>query len=214
MLLLFSLSVVSDFFQPHGLQYVSLPWPSLSLGVCLNSRPSSQGWHPTISSCVTPSSLQSFPALGSFPTSWLFVSGGQSIGASALASILQSPVTSKFLSWGLNGCNLARVRALNGSSGLSRVNPCLVPEELAEFLSIPSQPWQRFPYPFVDAALLKDSHFQQRRAWKGSVYLGRVKEFPTLIDSWIVACKSPTSTQEKPCERMVFLFFASILQCW
>ena len=25
MLLLFSLSVMSDFFQPHGLQYVSLP---------------------------------------------------------------------------------------------------------------------------------------------------------------------------------------------
>ena len=58
-----------------------------------------------------------------------------------------------------------------------------MPEELAEFLRIPSQPWQRFPYPFVVGALLKDSHFQQRRAWEGSVYLGRVKEFPTLIDN-------------------------------
>ena len=32
--------------------------------------------------------LQSFPALGSFPMSHLFVSGGQSIGASASATVL------------------------------------------------------------------------------------------------------------------------------
>ena len=31
---------------------------------------------------------QSFPASGSFPMSWLFTSGGQSIGASASASVL------------------------------------------------------------------------------------------------------------------------------
>ena len=31
--------------------------------------------------------LQSFPAAGSFPMSWLFPSGGQNIGASALASV-------------------------------------------------------------------------------------------------------------------------------
>ena len=39
----------------------------------------------TISSSVTPFSfcLQSFPASGSLPVSWLFVSGGQSIEASA-----------------------------------------------------------------------------------------------------------------------------------
>ena len=39
-----------------------------------------------ISSSVVPffSCLQSFPASGSFPMSWLFASGGQSIGASAL----------------------------------------------------------------------------------------------------------------------------------
>ena len=42
------------------------------------------------SSSATPFSfcLQSFPASGSFPVSWLFTSGGQSIGASASASIL------------------------------------------------------------------------------------------------------------------------------
>ena len=34
------------------------------------------------------SCLQSFPASGSFPMSWLFTSGCQRIGASALASVL------------------------------------------------------------------------------------------------------------------------------
>ena len=44
--------------------------------------------HPAISSSVVPfSCLQSFPASGSFPTSRLFASGGQSVGASASASV-------------------------------------------------------------------------------------------------------------------------------
>ena len=46
--------------------------------------------HPTISSSVAPFSScpQSFPASGSFPMSQLFTSSGQSIGASASASVL------------------------------------------------------------------------------------------------------------------------------
>ena len=46
--------------------------------------------HPTISSCVTPFSFcpQSSPASGSFAVSRLFMSGGQSIGISASASVL------------------------------------------------------------------------------------------------------------------------------
>ena len=46
--------------------------------------------HPTIFSSVIPfsSCLQSFPASGSFPVSQFFVSGGQSIGASASVSVL------------------------------------------------------------------------------------------------------------------------------
>ena len=45
---------------------------------------------PIISSSVVPffSCLQSFPASGSFPVSWLFTSDGQSIGVSASASFL------------------------------------------------------------------------------------------------------------------------------
>ena len=46
--------------------------------------------HPTMSSSAVPffSHLQSFPGSGSFPIRWPFTSGGQSIGASALASVL------------------------------------------------------------------------------------------------------------------------------
>ena len=88
--LLFSHSVVSDPLRPHGLQHARLPCPSLSPRACSNSCSLSRWCHPTISSSVTlfSSCLQSFLASGSFPMSWLFASGGQSIGASASASVL------------------------------------------------------------------------------------------------------------------------------
>ena len=91
LLLLFSCKVVSDSLQPHELQHARLPCPSLSPGICSNSCPLSQWCHPTILSSVVPFSScpQSFPASGSFPMSWLFSSGGQSIGGSALASVVQ-----------------------------------------------------------------------------------------------------------------------------
>ena len=74
-----------DSLQPHGLQHAKLPCPSLFLRACSNSCPLSQWYHPTISSSVIPFFPwpQSFPATGSFPTSQLFASGGQNIGASA-----------------------------------------------------------------------------------------------------------------------------------
>ena len=69
----------------HGLQHAKFPCSSSSPGACSNSCPLSQRYHPTISSSVIPfsSCLLSFPASGSFPMSWPFASGGQSIGASA-----------------------------------------------------------------------------------------------------------------------------------
>ena len=74
---------MSDSLQPHRLQHTRLPCPSLSPRACSNSSPLSQWCHPTISSSVTLFSLclQSFPASGSFPMSWLFTSDGLSIGA-------------------------------------------------------------------------------------------------------------------------------------
>ena len=90
--------------------------PSLSPGLCPNSCPLSGWCYPTISSFVTPfpSCPQSFPALGSFPMSWLFSSGGQSIGGSASTSALPRNTLCWFPS-GLTGL----ISLL--SKGLSRV---------------------------------------------------------------------------------------------
>ena len=86
--LLFSCSIVSDFLWPRCLQPARLPCPSPSPGVCSNSCPSSRWCHPAISSSVVPfSGPKSLPASGSFPMSQPFISGGQSIGVSALASV-------------------------------------------------------------------------------------------------------------------------------
>ena len=85
----FSPLIVSDFLWPHRLQHTRLPCPSLTPGACSNSCPSIWWCHPTISSFVVPISfcLQSLPASGSLRMSQ-FSSGGQSIRASALASVL------------------------------------------------------------------------------------------------------------------------------
>ena len=67
-----------------------LACPSLSPEVCSNPCPWSQWCCLTISSSATHFSIcvQSFPPSGSIPMSWPFTSGGQSIGASASASVL------------------------------------------------------------------------------------------------------------------------------
>ena len=87
-MLLFSHSVVSDPLQP--LQHARTPCPLPFPGACSNPRPLSWWCHPTISSSVIPfsSCLQSCPASEYFPVCWFFTLGGQSIGASASASVL------------------------------------------------------------------------------------------------------------------------------
>ena len=92
---------------------VSLPSPSP--GVCANSWPLSWWCHPTTSSSIIPfsSCLQSFPASGSFQMGWPFMSGGQSIGASASASVL--PIN--ILDWfplGLTGLMCLQSKGLSG----------------------------------------------------------------------------------------------------
>ena len=110
----FSHSVVSNSLRPHESQHARPPCPSQTPGVYPNLCPSSrwcypatsssvvpffcpqslpvsqsQWCHPTISSSVVPffSCLQCFPESGAFPVSQFFASGGQSIGASASASV-------------------------------------------------------------------------------------------------------------------------------
>ena len=86
----FSHSVMSDSLQPHELQHTRPPCLSPAPGVHSTSRPSSQWCHPAISFSVIPFSScpQSLPASESFPMSQLFTWGGQSIGVSALASVI------------------------------------------------------------------------------------------------------------------------------
>ena len=107
---------MSHSLWPHGMEHASLPCPSLSPGVCSNSYPLSRWCHPNISSYVAlfSSCLWSFPASGSFPVSRFFASGGQSIGASASASVLPMNIQGWF-PLGLTGL----ISLL--SKGLSRV---------------------------------------------------------------------------------------------
>ena len=111
-------SVVSDSLWPHGLQHARLPCPSLFPEVCSDSWPLSRWCHSTISGSVTPFSCpHSFSASGSFPTSQLFPLGGQSIGASASASVLPMNIQGWFLIWFWGLTDLISLL----SKGLSRV---------------------------------------------------------------------------------------------
>ena len=86
----FSHSVMSNSLQPHEPQHARPPCPSPTPGAYPNSWPLCRWYHPIISSSVVPFSSypQSVPASGSFPTSQLFTSGGQSTGVSASTSVL------------------------------------------------------------------------------------------------------------------------------
>ena len=110
----FSRSVISNSLWPSGqqhassseFQFQSAPVPVLCLsptpGAYSNSCPLSRWCHPTILSSVVPfsSCLQSLPASGSFPLSQFFASGGQSIGVSALTSVLPINIQDWFpLGW-------------------------------------------------------------------------------------------------------------------
>ena len=104
-------------------QLFATPWTathqaSLSFtspGACSNSCPWSQWGYLTISFSVVPfSCLQPFPASGSFQMSSFFTSGGQSIGASASASVLPMN-TQDWFPLGLTGWISLQ------SKGLSRV---------------------------------------------------------------------------------------------
>ena len=109
-------SVAQSTLRPHGLQHARLPCPSLSPTVCSNFMFIESWCHPNVSSSVSPfsSGLQSFPASGSFPMSWLLASGHQSIGVSASASVLPMNIQG-WLALGLTGLISLQ------SKGLSRV---------------------------------------------------------------------------------------------
>ena len=98
LLSLFSHPVMSDSLWLHGLQPARPPYPSLFPGVCQSSCPFHQWCHPAISAseALIPFCPQSFPALGTFSISWLFVSGDQNTGTSSSASVLPMNIQSWF----------------------------------------------------------------------------------------------------------------------
>ena len=80
--------------------------------------------------------IQSFPESGSFPMSWLFTSGGPSIGASTSASVL--PMTTQYWSpLGWTGWISLQ------SKGLSRVFPSITVQKHQFFSALPSL-WSNF----------------------------------------------------------------------
>ena len=84
--------------KPMELQHARLPSPSPSPRICSNSFPWNQWCHPTISSSFVPfsSCLLSFPGSESFLMSWLFASGGQSVGTSTSHSDLPMTIQNLF----------------------------------------------------------------------------------------------------------------------
>ena len=99
----FSCSVVSDSLQPHGLQYTRPPCPSPTPGVYSNSCPFESVMpsnHLILHHLLPLFPLQFFPASESFQISQIFISGGQSIGVSASASVLPMNIQDLFpLGW-------------------------------------------------------------------------------------------------------------------
>ena len=98
LLLLFSLLVMFDSLQHHGLQHAGPLCPSPSPTVCPSSCPLHWRCHPAISSSDTLFSFcpQSFPASGTFPISQLFASDDQNTGVSASASVLPMDIQGWF----------------------------------------------------------------------------------------------------------------------
>ena len=130
---------MSDSLQPHELQHARVLCPSLSPGGCSNSCPLSRWCHPTVSSSATSFCPQSFPTLGSLPVSWLFASGGQSIGASTSASVPPMNIQGWF-PLGLTGL----ISLL--SRGFSRV------------FSVFSSTIQKYPFFSAQPSLWSNSH--------------------------------------------------------
>ena len=113
---------------------------SLPPRVCSDSCPLSWWWHSAISCSLAPFSScpQSFPASGSFPVSWLFVSGDQSIGASTSASVYPMCIQDWF-PLGLTGL-------ISLQKGLSRVFSSTTVQKHQFFSAQPMYRWFHFPF--------------------------------------------------------------------
>ena len=146
---------MSDSLQPHGLQHARPPCLSPTPRVYPNSCPLSRWCHPTISSSVIPfsSCLQSFPASGQF-----FASGGQSIRASASASVLPINIQDWFpLGWtgwiSLQSKGLSKVFSNNNFCIYNCTSPFV-------WSSLTSDAWHSYPTYWVDIRIQAYTYMQ------------------------------------------------------
>ena len=125
---------------------------------CSKSCPLSRWHHPTIFSSVIPfSCFESFPASGSFPISWLFVSNGQNIRASTSALVLPMNIQDWF-PLGLTGLISLE------SKLLSRVFPSTTIQKHQFFGAQPYVPtltsihdyWKNHSFDFIDLSWHSD----------------------------------------------------------
>ena len=93
-----------------------------------------------------PFGLQSFPASGSFPMNWIFISGGQSIGVPVSASVIPMSSQVDFL-LGLSGL----ISLL--SKGLSRTFSNTTVRKHPTFTSIHDY-WKNHSFDYTDLCLL------------------------------------------------------------
>ena len=146
---------MSDSLQSHGLQHARPPCLSPTPGVYPNSCPLSRWCHPTISSSVIPfsSCLQSFPASGQF-----FASGGQSLRASASASVLPINIQDWFpLGWtgwiSLQSKGLSKVFSNNNFCIYNCTSPFV-------WSSLTSDAWHSYPTYWVDIRIQAYTYMQ------------------------------------------------------
>ena len=137
-----------------------LPCLSPYPGVCSNSCPLSWWCHLTVSSSVIPfsSCLQSFPASKSFPVSPIFASCGQSIGASAPASVLSMTIHG----WSPFGLT-ALISLL--SKGLSTLISSTTIQKHRFFYAQPSL-WTNSHIPFKITSLALATSCEELTHWK------------------------------------------------
>ena len=146
---------MSDSLQRHRLKHARSPCPLPTPGVYPNSCPLSRWCHPTISSSVIPfsSCLQSFPASGQF-----FASGGQSIRASASASVLPINIQDWFpLGWtgwiSLQSKGLSKVFSNNNFCIYNCTSPFV-------WSSLTSDAWHSYPTYWVDIRIQAYTYMQ------------------------------------------------------
>ena len=141
--LFFSRSLMSDSLQPHGLQHARLPCPSPSPKVWSKLCPLSWWCPPAITSSVIPFyyCLQSFPASGSFLMSQLFSLAGQSIAASASASVL--PMNIQLISFKIDWFDLCTLQGALKSLLQHHSSKASILWCLAFFIVQPSHPFMK-----------------------------------------------------------------------